>query len=324
MKQRMGEFMSNKREITKVCECCGNTFVAQRTTTRYCSHKCNSKAYKLRKKEEINSSKKTFRMVGLNYSTMQETERLSDEYEKIKDKEFLSVRETAFLLSVGRTTIYRYLQEGKLKAVQTKGKTFIRRSDIDAMFDNAEEYQPKAKPTTKAKPLTEFYTVAEIKEKFKIKESWLYKVTRENNIPKTLIRGKSYFSKKHIDKYFEKNGFNENQNIDEWYTVNDLMVKYRLTTSAIYSFVSENQIPKKKDGRKVLYSKYDFDVAKGYIEAKEPEYYSVEEAMEKYKLTRDALYHYIKYHNIPKIKDGRYIKISKPELDKLFNPQIIQ
>lgn len=316
--------MSNKREITKACECCGNTFVAQRTTTRYCSHKCNSKAYKLRKKEEINGAKKTFRMVGLNYSTMQKIERLSDEYDKIKNKEFLSVRETAFLLSVGRTTIYRYLQEGKLKAVQTKGKTFIRRSDIDAMFDNAEEYQSKAKPTTEAKPLTEFYTVAEIKKKFNIKESWLYKITRENNIPKTLIRGKSYFSKKHIDKYFEKAGFNENQDIDEWYTVNDLIKKYELTTSAIYSFVSENQIPKKKDGRTVLYSKYDFDVAKGYIEAKEPEYYSVEEAMGKYNLTRDALYHYIKYHNIPKIKDGRYIKISKLELDKLFNPQIIQ
>lgn len=324
MKQKMGEFMSKKREITKECECCGNIFIAQRTTTRYCSHKCNSKAYKLRKKEEANRAKKTFRMVGLNYSSMQEIERLSAEYEKIKDKEFLSVRETAFLLSVGRTTIYRYLQEGKLKAVQTKGKTFIRRYDIDAMFDNAEEYQSKAKPSVKPKPLTEFYTVAEIKEKFKIKESWLYKITRENNIPKTLIRGKSYFSKKHIDKYFEKKGFNENQNIDEWYTVADIMKKYDLTLNAIYSFVSENQIPKKKDGRMVLYSKYDFDVAKGYEKPKEPEYYSVEEAIKKYNLTRDALYHYIKYHNIPKIKDGRYIKISKPELDKLFNPEITQ
>lgn len=308
--------MSNKLEIIKKCEYCGKRFVAQRTTTRYCSHQCNSRAYK--------EDKKKRKVVGLNYAVMQEIERISERFEEIQDKEFLSVVETAFLLSIERTTVYRYLHRGQLKGIRMDGKTFIRRSDIDAMFDNAEKYESKARPSVEAKPLTEFYTVAEIKEKFNIKESWLFKVARENDIPKTLIRGKSYFSKKHIDKYFEKKGINDNQDIREWYTVADIMGKYGLTLNAIYSFVSENQIPKKKDGRMVLYSKHDFDVAKGYEKPKEPEYYSVEEAMEQYSLTRDALYHYIKYHNIPKVKDGRYIKVSKPELDKLFNPQITQ
>ena len=308
--------MSSKIEIIKICEFCGKTFTAQKTTTRYCSHTCNSKAYKQEKRE--------FKMVGINYATMKEIERISDEYEKIKDKEFLSVSETAFLLSVERTTIYRYLHRGKLKALQMDGKTFIRRSDIDEMFDNTEEYEYRAKPTKEAKPLTEFYTVAEIKEKFKIKESWLYKIARENNIPKTLVKGKSYFSKSHIDKYFEKKGFKEEDEIEEWYTVKDILEKYGLSPAAIYSFISENNIPKKKDGRIVLYSKSDFDIAKGYEKPQEAEYYTTEEAMQKYKLTRDALYHYVKYHNIPKIKDGRYIKISKPDLDKLLNPQILQ
>lgn len=167
--------------------------------------------------------------------------------------------------------------------------------------------------------LTEFYTVAEIKEKYNIKESWLYKVAKENNIPKTLARGKSLFSKTHIDKYFKKKGYGEFDHINEWYKVEDIMRKYEMTTSAIYSFVSKKNIPRKKEGRNVLYSKHDFDVAKGAITT---EYYSTAEAMEKYGLTRDALYHYIKYHNIPKIKEGRYIKISKAELDSLFNPQI--
>lgn len=310
-----GEIMSSKMQIKKKCECCGKAFTAQKTTTRYCSHKCNSKAYK--------QGKRQFKIVGINYSTMQEIEKLSDKYEKIKDKEYLSVSETAFLLSVGRVTVYRYLHNGVLKAVQTNGKSFIRRSDIDEMFDNVEEYESKAKPSKEPKPLTEFYTVADIKAKFNIKESWLYKIARENNIPKTLIRGKSYFSKEHIDKYFEKKGFGESQDIKEWYTVEDIQEKYNLSTAAIYSFVSEQNIPRKKDGRKVLYSKKDFDIAKGYEQPKEPEYYTTEEAMQKHNLTRDALYHYVKYHNIPKIKDGRYIKISKPDLDQLFEPPII-
>ncbi|MCR1858885.1 DNA-binding protein, partial [Phocaeicola vulgatus] len=41
-------------------------------------------------------------------------------------------------------------------------------------------------------------------------------------------------------------------------------------------------------------------------------------AMEKFNLTRDQLYHYAKYHNIPKVKKGKYTLISKPELDKLL------
>jgi excisionase family DNA binding protein len=256
-------------------------------------------------------------MVGINYATMQEIERISDAYEKIKDKEYLSVSETAFLLSVNRATIYRYLHNGALKAFQTKGKTFIRKSDIDAMFDESERY--KARPQKDKKPITEFYTIAEIKKKYNVQDSWVYKIAREHNIPKTLIRGKSYFSKKHIDRYYEKKNANT-QHIEAWYSVKDIQEKYNLSLHAIYSFVSENNIPRKKEGRCVFYSQRDFDVAKGYVT---PEYYTVEEAMEKYQLTRHSLYYHLKNSKIPKIKNGKYIKISKPELDELFKPLII-
>lgn len=315
--------MANKMEIINICEWCDKTFVAKKLTTRYCSHSCNSKAYKLAKREEAllavksEETGKRFKNVGLSMKRLKEIEALSDAYEKIKDKEFLSVSETAFLLSVGRTTIYRYLKNNTLKAVQTAGKTFIRRSDIDAMFDNSQAYV--ARPSKERKPITEFYTLSEIKEKFNVKETWIYKVVREKRIPKTLINGKSIFSKKHIDKYFQK-GNSEFENIKDWYSVKDLQEKYSLSLPAIYSFVSENSIPKKKEGRNVFYSQKHFDLAKGYAV---PEFYSTDEAMQKFNLTRDSLYYHLKQHNIPKVKEGRYIKISKPELDKLFENLII-
>lgn len=64
-----------------------------------------------------------------------------------------------------------------------------------------------------------------------------------------------------------------------------------MTTSAIYSFVSRFAIPKKKIKRQVFYSKKHVDIAKDLAKA-EPEYYTTAEAMEKYNLTRDQLYHY--------------------------------
>lgn len=37
---------TSKIRIKKICEFCGKEFFAQKTTTRYCSKTCNSKAYK--------------------------------------------------------------------------------------------------------------------------------------------------------------------------------------------------------------------------------------------------------------------------------------
>ena len=46
--------------------------------------------------------------------------------------------------------------------------------------------------------------------------------------------------------------------------------------------------------------------------------------MERFNLTRDQLYHYVKYHNIPRIKVGKYTKILWAELDKFFEPPKIE
>ena len=94
--------------------------------------------------------------------------------------------------------------------------------------------------------------------------------------------------------------------------------KFGMTLSAIYCFVSKNAIPKKKEGIMVYYSKKHVDIAKGIAAPEEPQYYTVAEAMEKFNLTRDQLYHYATYHNIPKVKKGKYALISKAELDKLL------
>ena len=92
-----------------------------------------------------------------------------------------------------------------------------------------------------------------------------------------------------------------------------------MTLSAIYNLVSKEDIPKKKVGCEARYSKWHFDKAKG-VAVDEPDSYTMQEAMAKYSMTRDQLYHYIKTYCISKVKVGRIIKISKQELDNLFAP----
>lgn len=98
---------------------------------------------------------------------------------------------------------------------------------------------------------------------------------------------------------------------------------FGMTNSAVYSFVSKYSIPKKKVKREVFYSKKHVEIAKGIAVTEVPQYYTVKEAMEKYQLTRDQLYHCVKWHKIPKVQEGKYVKISRKELDALLAPPII-
>lgn len=241
---------------------------------------------------------------------------------KSKEKDFLTPTETAQYLGVCRTYIYDSINRGKIKVTRIGRKTLISKSDIQAMFDflSPKESEPKETTEKKGKSISDFYTRAEIREKFGVKDSWIYKVVAENNVPKTILRGKAYFSRSHIDRLFSAR--KENPEITEWYSVEDIQSKYGMTLSAIYSLVSKIGIPKRKEGPKVYYSKFHFDVAKGTKSAEDVEFISVPEAMEKYSLTRDQLYHYVKTYKITKLRCGKYVKLNAKELEALFNPEI--
>ena len=296
--------------ITKICQWCGVEFEAQKVSTKYCSHRCANLAYKqtVRDKRVKQAEAETLSI------------KLEKPIENVKDKEYLSFAQAGKLLGLSRQAVYNMVKSGNLKASKISSRlSFIRRADIDAMLENKpyKTLHPKEKI-----PITDFYTTAEIKEKYNIQESWLYKIAKEHNIPRTFNRGKTYWSKKHIDSYFAKKA--PDASITEWYSVAELQEKFGMTLSAIYTFVYKNVILKRKEGKMVYYSKKHFDIAKGIATPEEPQYYTIPEAMEKYNLTRDQLYHYVKYHNITRIKVGKYTKILRSELDKFFEPPRIE
>ncbi len=290
--------------IKKVCEWCGTTFYAQKLTTRFCSHRCSNLAYK----EAVRQ--KRIQEVETKVQTAISEQPISD----FKDKEYLSFKEAATLLGLSKQAIYKMVYAGKLRAFRISSRlSFIRKGDIDRMLEARPYEQRHPKDTI---PITDFYTTVEVREKFNVAESWIFAIAKKNNIPRTFNRGKTYWSKKHIDAYFAKKA--PNPDITEWYSTQEIQEKFGMTLAAVYCFVSKNAIPKKKEGIMVYYSKKHVDIAKGVAAPEEPKYYTVPEAMEKFNLTRDQLYHYATYHNIPKVKKGKYTLISKAELDKLL------
>ena len=164
--------MSSNIEIKKKCKWCWQIFVAHKTTTNYCSHKCNNAAYKGRiRKERIATYQKEFS--------------ISTEEPPIENKEFYTPPQAAKLLGISRASIYRYMADNVIKAVQFRSKTLIRRKDIELLFENAAKYKKRVpikkppSPTSTPPPKSK-------------NESWIFAIDKKHDIPRTFNRGKTY------------------------------------------------------------------------------------------------------------------------------------
>ena len=115
-------------EIQKRCKYCEKSFIAHKTTTLYCSPSYNNKDYKRAIRQ---------RQIA---KFMEEEKKNTPKMDILRGKEFLTPTEGASLLGLSRATFYRYMSNGTIKAVQLRGKTIIRRKDIERLFDNPPEY----------------------------------------------------------------------------------------------------------------------------------------------------------------------------------------
>lgn len=118
--------MSSNIQVTRICEYCRKDFTARTTSTKYCSHKCNSRHYKIKQKEE-----------KINISNSETLKKIVFPLEQLKAKEFLTVKEVATLLNCSIRTVYYYIENGNIDAVNL-GQRMIRvkRSALDKLFSS--------------------------------------------------------------------------------------------------------------------------------------------------------------------------------------------
>lgn len=122
--------MSTNLHIPKNCQFCGNLFTARTTTTRYCSHKCNSRHYKQVKREE--------KVKGALQETTKQQANPKPEFsptDTLSNKDFLSITDASKLIGVSRWTIQRMIKRGQLKAVPFGRKHILARHQIENLFN---------------------------------------------------------------------------------------------------------------------------------------------------------------------------------------------
>ena len=107
-------------EVKRICQWCGKPFIAQKTTTNYCSHQCSSRCYKHRMKEQ--------RMELIHSQELLEVKK------RLESQEYFTFSQAAKVMGVSRQYIYKLVKEEKLRASRISSRmSFIRRADIELM-----------------------------------------------------------------------------------------------------------------------------------------------------------------------------------------------
>lgn len=182
--------MSTNIEIARICEFCKNEFTAKTTKTRYCSHSCNSRGYKVLAK-----------LAKLSASNGETERARKPDLDNAKQQEFLSINQAALLFGISRRTIYRIITRGELDIAKFGARTIVRRCDMDSFF---------ALPVVDVLPVRQqkfpgseyCYTISQVQQKFGISPAALYHLINRHGINKYSIGKFTYVPKQDINAIF--------------------------------------------------------------------------------------------------------------------------
>jgi excisionase family DNA binding protein len=118
--------MSSNIKVNKICIDCGEIYIAKTTVTKYCSHKCASRAYKKRKKKE---KLKEFEKKELTIIP----QLLKNP--NLADRSILSIEETCIFIGISKPTFYRISKSGQLQTTKIGRRVFVTRNEIKRLFN---------------------------------------------------------------------------------------------------------------------------------------------------------------------------------------------
>lgn len=166
--------MSSNLLIKRICKHCRKEFTAKTTTTKYCSHKCNSADYKKKK-----------RLEKVEYSNKETIKIKTEPIERVKAKEFLTVKDVSILLGCSLRTAYRFVNNGTINAVNLAERmTRVKKSELNKLLEYSAPRPKLKEPEHIQFEISDCYTLTEIQNKYGVSEKALHDIIKRNNIPK--------------------------------------------------------------------------------------------------------------------------------------------
>lgn len=214
--------------------------------------------------------------------------------------------------------MYRYMEQGVIKVLRTPARTIVRRSDIEALFDNPPAYIKRN--NNKLNMLGETYSMLDITKKYNISKRVAESRIRKFDILK-IMRGRNIFYRREdIHKYFED--FTIELDTDFYYNAEEIMEKYNMTHQAIVAFARRHEIPRIYRNRVTYYSKAHIDSVKTTGKRLDPNYYTRQEIMSRYHFTKEQVSYYLNTYHIERKKCGAFTLINREDFDRILRERM--
>lgn len=189
--------MSSNFTITRICQSCGNEFLARTTVTRFCSDHCRKQNALAKAREEKLARSQA-------EVSLQKKENTINKREPILSKDILEVKDVVQLIGCSKQAVYAMISDGRIRASNFGIRQIrIRRSDVDKLLENPKfEVVPKQKKVKVIEPLKieNCYSIPELVSKFEVTRDLLYTMFRRRNVPKIPKGREVFYSKKVVDR----------------------------------------------------------------------------------------------------------------------------
>ena len=210
----------------------------------------------------------------------------------LKDKQFLSPLEAAELLGVCRSTIYNYLGLQELKAKQFRGKTIIRRSDIEKLFDDAPSYKKRGSIQKGKKTHNDYYSLKEMMEKFKISKRTVFRRCEQFGIPQIIEGRRTFWKKKDVDVHFAE--LLVQYDLKDWYNAKQIEDIYGMKRAALNKYALRHNVPRIQFQNVTYFSKSHIDNLKRLAKIPDGNYYTVQDIVKNSSFSTSQVRYYVK------------------------------
>lgn len=281
-------------KTTRVCKLCGKSFSPEFGRQVFCSPACRQRYYAQNKR-----LKKTAKQALLSVEQTKNA---------LEGKTFLSVTEAAAYMGVTRPSIYARIKSGEI--VPVRFGTRSQRIPIDQLTSNTKRtIQPNKGD------FSSIISKDEALQRYEVSASWLLRKLKAEGIRPKIIKGKSYFPKKDLDRIFPPK---VSYDPEIWYTLDELIASEGVTRKFITDKCWRKKIPTQRVGRTLLISKKEWNASHLFWGDIEENYMTVDQAKKHYRIGQTTFYDKVNANGVTGIRQGNstYYKIT--HLDQLF------
>ena len=307
--------VSRRIKVAKICPCCSREFAAEKSTTMFCSGNCARK-YRRRQEAAERREKVTAEQIKHNIDVKESL---------TPDSQFLRASDAAKYLGVSKRTVLRYIDQGIIKAKRLPRVTLIERTELREVLESDVSLHVKTKakieipPKDESNPIFngEHITIPEASKLYDVPLNVMQNYLRRSDLKFTMYRNTRFYDKKEVDRYVKKRLRDRRPDIKEWYSVNDILTKFNITSITLNNQLYKASVPKRKDGGYTYYSKSHIDEMFGYL-LESDKYYTTEQLSEMYQLDKRRISKIVQRYSLPKITKSGRILIEKEPFDEFM------